>query len=139
VLFPTVVPVIPNKANRVQAPFAALLDFKRQKGHCRVPILYKEGDFKLGWWVVMQRRNRREMSAERRARLNKIGFVWRAPLPYRPTGGEHRAISAPIARIFDLHPIRGTPRAVGRAKPLGQDAPITSAGRVSPLGPRGIV
>lgn len=80
--------------HRWEQNFAALLNFKRQTGHCRVPVLYKKGDLKLGWWVVTQRRNRREMSDERRARLNKIGFVWRAPLPYRPTGHGAR-ISAP--------------------------------------------
>jgi hypothetical protein len=66
--------------------FSALKNFKRRKGHCCVPIIYKEGDLKLGWWVATQRRNRKEMLAERRARLNKIGFVWRAPRPCRPTG-----------------------------------------------------
>jgi hypothetical protein len=59
--------------------FAALLKFKRRNGHCCVPTSYKEGDLKLGWWVVTQRRKRSEMSAERRARLNKIGFMWNAP------------------------------------------------------------
>jgi hypothetical protein len=56
--------------------FAALLEFKRRKGHCCVPTFHREGEFKLGWWVATQRRKRKEMSAERRARLNKIGFVW---------------------------------------------------------------
>jgi hypothetical protein len=70
--------------------FAALKKFKRRKGHCRAPIIYKEGDLKLGWWVATQRRNQKEMSAERRARLNKIGFVWHAPRPYRPTGASRR-------------------------------------------------
>jgi hypothetical protein len=48
--------------------FSALKKFKRRKGHCCVPIIYKEGDLKLGWWVATQRRNRNKMSAERRAR-----------------------------------------------------------------------
>jgi hypothetical protein len=74
--------------------FSALKKFKRRKGHCCVPINYKEGDLKLEWWVATQRRNRKEMLAERRARLNKIGFVWHAPRPYRPTGASRR-ISAP--------------------------------------------
>jgi helicase associated protein len=60
--------------------FAALLKFKRRKGHCCVPTLHRESDLKLGWWVATQRRNWKEMLAERRARLNKIGFVWNAPL-----------------------------------------------------------
>jgi hypothetical protein len=74
--------------------FAALLEFKRREGHCRVKIVYKENDLKLGWWVATQRRNRKEMSAERRGRLDKIGFVWHAPRPYRPTKAPRR-IGAP--------------------------------------------
>ncbi len=66
--------------------FAALLKFKRRNGHCCVPTFHKEGDLKLGYWVVTQRRNKREMSVERRARLNKVGFLWRyvGPIAYRP-------------------------------------------------------
>jgi Helicase associated domain len=56
--------------------FAALLNFKRREGHCCVPTFHKEGELKLGWWVATQRRNKKEMSADRKARLNKIGFVW---------------------------------------------------------------
>jgi hypothetical protein len=56
--------------------FAALLKFQRRKGHCCVPTLHRESRLRLGWWVVMQRRNKKQMSAERRKRLNKIGFVW---------------------------------------------------------------
>ena len=56
--------------------FTALLKFKRREGHCRVPILHREGDYRLGWWVSTQRRNRKELSAQRKTRLNKIGFVW---------------------------------------------------------------
>jgi hypothetical protein len=62
--------------NRWEQNFAALLKFKRRQGHCCVPIAFKEGDLKLGWWVATQRRNKKEMSADRKARLNKIGFVW---------------------------------------------------------------
>ena len=45
---------------------------------------HKEGDLKLGYWV---RRNKKEMSAERRKRLKKIGFLWNVfmgPVVYRP-------------------------------------------------------
>jgi len=56
--------------------FAALLKFRRRNGHCCVPTHYLEGDLKVGWWVASQRRNKKQMSAERRKRLNKIGFVW---------------------------------------------------------------
>ncbi len=56
--------------------FAALLKYKRREGHCCVPTHYRDGDLKLGWWVATQRRNKKLMSAERRARLNEIGFRW---------------------------------------------------------------
>ena len=56
--------------------FTALSKFKRREGHCHVPIFHSEGNYRLGWWVSTQRKNRKEMSTERKARLNKIGFVW---------------------------------------------------------------
>ena len=57
--------------------FAALLKFKQREGHCRVHSLHREGDYKLGSWVAVQRRKKNEMSTNRRARLNKIGFEWK--------------------------------------------------------------
>ena len=63
---------------RWEQGFAALLKFKRREGHCCVPIFHREGKCKLGYWVSTQRRKRKIMSPERRARLNKIGFVWKA-------------------------------------------------------------
>jgi Helicase associated domain len=70
--------------------FANLLKFKRREGHCRVPAVHKEENYNLGYWVSTQRRNRKEMSAERKARLNKVGFEWKPkrgrPLPNRRTG-----------------------------------------------------
>ena len=75
--------------------FAALLKFKRREGHCCVPTCYRKGDLKLGWWVATQRRNKKEMPAERRERLNKIGFVWNVvfmgPIAYRPAGSRPNA------------------------------------------------
>jgi hypothetical protein len=55
--------------------FAVLLKFKRREGHCRIRGLHREGDYKLGWWVAVQRK-KNVMSPKRRARLNKVGFVW---------------------------------------------------------------
>jgi Helicase associated domain len=66
--------------HRWEQGFIALLNFKRREGHCRVRHLHVEGKYKLGEWVARQRGNRNKMSAERIARLNKIGFVWRAEL-----------------------------------------------------------
>jgi hypothetical protein len=63
---------------RWEQGFTALLKFKRREGHCRVPIFHSEANYKLGWWVSTQRqrRKKKELSSERKARLNKIGFVW---------------------------------------------------------------
>jgi hypothetical protein len=62
---------------RWEKGFAALLNFKRRVGHCRVPRQDREGKFRLGLWVSTQRKRKYKLSAERRARLNKIGFVWK--------------------------------------------------------------
>ena len=57
--------------------FVALLKFKRREGHCRVNGLHREGKYKLGRWVAVQRRKKNAMLRKRRARLNKIGFEWK--------------------------------------------------------------
>jgi Helicase associated domain len=54
-----------------------LKDFVKQNGHCQVPHGYKSADgFRLGRWVIKTRTKRNEMSAERKARLDALGFVW---------------------------------------------------------------
>ena len=63
--------------------FAALLKFKRREGHCCVPTYHRENGLKLGWWVATLRRNKKEISKERRTRLKKVRFVWRV-LAQRP-------------------------------------------------------
>jgi len=78
--------------------FAALLKFKRRKGHCCVSTFHRDGDLQLGWWVATQRRNQKKMSAERRKRLNKMGFEWRiamGPVAYRPAESRPNA-SRPV-------------------------------------------
>ena len=57
--------------------FTALAIFKAREGHCRVPSLHIENEFKLGQWVTTKRRSKDKMSSRWRSRLNKIGFVWR--------------------------------------------------------------
>jgi hypothetical protein len=54
-----------------------LLKFKQREGHCRVNGLHREGEYKLGSWVAVQRSKKNVMSPKRRARLNKIGFEWK--------------------------------------------------------------
>jgi len=63
--------------HRWEQGVTALLNFKRREGHCHVPIFHSEGNHRLGWWVSTQRKHRKELSAERKARLNKIGFIWK--------------------------------------------------------------
>ena len=56
--------------------YAALTKFKAREGHCRVPALHTEGTFKLGGWVQVQRMTEETIPAERKQRLDEIGFVW---------------------------------------------------------------
>ena len=56
--------------------FAALTKFKGREGHCLVPRFHFEGNYSLGPWVSVQRDKRKTVSAERKRRLNKIGFIW---------------------------------------------------------------
>jgi hypothetical protein len=64
--------------NRWEEGFAALTTFKAREGHCRVPDKHVEGTLKVGGWVGRQRQSRDTIPAERKKRLNAIGFVWRA-------------------------------------------------------------
>ena len=56
--------------------FGLLLRFKAREGHCLVPRRHIEGKSKLGSWVSVQRKIRDTISAERKKRLDAIGFVW---------------------------------------------------------------
>ena len=57
--------------------FAALKKFKAREGHCLVPEAHVEGTFKLGTVGRVTSADPRDtMSAERRQRLDAIGFVW---------------------------------------------------------------
>jgi superfamily II DNA or RNA helicase len=57
--------------------FAALRTYKTRERHCNVPQRHDEGNFKLGGWINRQRANKRTMPADRKKRLDKLGFVWR--------------------------------------------------------------
>ncbi len=57
---------------------AALKPYREREGHCRVLKRFKEGDFPLGQWVSVQRRNQTNLKAERVQKLDEIGFVWNA-------------------------------------------------------------
>jgi hypothetical protein len=60
-----------------EAGYTALKKFVARGGHCRVPQRHVEGSFKLGAWVNSQRNKQDTLSAERKRRLDELGFVWR--------------------------------------------------------------
>ena len=62
--------------DRWEKGFAALSKFRARRGHCLPPRRYVEGNFKLGQWVSVQRYREDLLPAERRRRLDAIGFVW---------------------------------------------------------------
>ena len=62
-----------------QRGLSALEEFKRREGHCRVPRFYLEGSYRLGQWVAVQRYSKNSLTAERKARLNELGFIWSRP------------------------------------------------------------
>ena len=66
------------KANidRWEKGFTALSRFHAREGHCHPPRRHVEGKFKLGQWVSVQRYRVYHVPAERRRRLDAIGFVW---------------------------------------------------------------
>jgi hypothetical protein len=56
------------------ARFGYLRRYKSRVGDCRVPQRYKEDGYNLGTWVANQRKA--NLSAERRQRLDELGFIW---------------------------------------------------------------
>jgi superfamily II DNA or RNA helicase len=56
--------------------FKYLEAFKAREGHCRVPLSTLDGEFRIGQWVLFQRRAREELTKDRRALLDAVGFVW---------------------------------------------------------------
>jgi hypothetical protein len=61
---------------RWERGFAVLRTFRARKGHCCPSRRHLEGGFNLGQWVSVQRYRKDLMPAERKRRLDKIGFVW---------------------------------------------------------------
>ena len=68
--------------DRWEKRFSELQDFKKERGHCKVPATYKNKS--LARWVLHQRSLFRQMerggkttlTIEKRERLNSIGFDW---------------------------------------------------------------
>ncbi len=57
--------------------FSAMIEYKREHGHCNVPNGWP-GNPKLAAWIQVQRRLRRmnNLSADREGRLENLGLVW---------------------------------------------------------------
>ena len=53
--------------------FAHLKAFAEREGHCRVPVKYKTPDgYPLGYWVVNQRSNRKDIPSDRRQQIEAL-------------------------------------------------------------------
>lgn len=61
--------------------FKALRDFKKENGHCNIPVRYQK-NMKLGRWIERQRQSYKsgKLSKEHKERFEKLGFVWN-PMP----------------------------------------------------------
>jgi len=62
-----------------EARFTELRAYKKQFGDCRVPKGWPPNPG-LGDWVGTQRSQQKQLSADRRRRLTKLGFTWRVNL-----------------------------------------------------------
>jgi Helicase associated domain len=64
-------------ADQWEEGFQHLQAFVDERGHCRVPVSHIAADgYRLGQWVKVQRRRADRISAERKARLDALGFEW---------------------------------------------------------------
>ena len=63
-------------ADRWEESFAALRNFHKREGHCRVPQNFETNGLKLGTWVSSLRKTRNSLSPKKVSRLNSIGFSW---------------------------------------------------------------
>jgi fermentation-respiration switch protein FrsA (DUF1100 family) len=63
-------------AEQWERAFAALENFQKREGHCRVTARHKEDGLKLGSWVGAQRTKKRQLTLDQINRLNALGFSW---------------------------------------------------------------
>jgi hypothetical protein len=68
-----------NLSNKAwEEGFSKLLKFKKTEGHCNVPRGTMLDHLNLYNWCAVQKRNGNKMVADRKQRLEDIGFIWGA-------------------------------------------------------------
>jgi superfamily II DNA or RNA helicase len=63
-------------AEQWEEGFSYLIKFRELEGHCNVTQSFMYGSYKLGNWIGKQRRDKDNLSDERKKRLNDLGFIW---------------------------------------------------------------
>jgi len=63
-------------AEQWEQNFAALQEFRKREGHCRVVVKHQEGGLNLGGWVSAQRLKKDSLTPDRLKRLKSLGFIW---------------------------------------------------------------
>jgi hypothetical protein len=119
--------------------FEYLKRYKEREGHCRVSRDYKENGFKLGRWVSVQRLSRETLSAEKRKRLDALGFIWDALSDQWEHGFEHLKRykgRESHCRVPDAHTENGfnLGKWVGKQRQTRESMPVERRQRLDALG-----
>jgi hypothetical protein len=78
-----------GRAAQVEVGFGYLENFVKENKHCKVQSSYvTEDGFQLGAWVNSRRREKDTMPADRKARLDALGFVWASQVNVRRPAAE---------------------------------------------------
>ena len=64
--------------NKWTQHFAALVEFQRENGHCRVPQTYSHNRLLAAWVARLRRLKPADLSADRQWRLDELGFDWQS-------------------------------------------------------------
>ena len=77
-----------SRQDRWRVWHEALVDFKKEHGHCNVPQHYIKKNLKLGTWVSNQRVANRngKLDPGRKRQLDGLGFIWR----FKPYNDDER-------------------------------------------------
>jgi superfamily II DNA or RNA helicase len=67
---------VPLKA-QWESALTALEKFRKREGHCDVPQSHVEDEIRLGAWVSQRRYKKAQLTKEKLAQLNSLGFIWK--------------------------------------------------------------